>query len=1066
MGKFQFEAAEAELVELLGVLEKEPQTSDDIRRLVTRSLGIARLNQSEEGSQERAIELLEPLVASDPNDVRTHYCLGLARLFLGDPERAREHFAIAATKEPNDPYARYYLGQCLEFSGQADAALEQYLASAAADPYLRSPILGVQRLAARRGDETQSSEYLKRFQALAENPQARLAEFKYTRMGQLAEVALPRWGKPEPTASTLRSGALFSPNTVTVAGDPAWGDLAQATLTAADIDGDGAIDLFATAALKDGRNAVLLSTGANSYRVASDHPLASVKGVRAALWGDIDNDGDVDVYFCRKGPNALFLGDGKREFTPAPVSAGVDGGEADTVDGVLADLDHDGDLDIFLCNASAPSELLSNNLDGTFRAIGASSGAIGDGRPVRAVLVNDVDSDRDADLFLVHDTLPNELLLNDRLWTYTTASDPGGLEAIPFAGALAADWDADGYASILGIDKDGAVHIATPVGGTWAIRSNLSAAVGRDGQRTVAVGDVDGDGTPNLLWVGTGGVAVAALDGQQPELTPLSMGAAAWTLVQRTQSGPSVAILGSAGLTIFDPGPRRGNFATVTFAGRTDPTQSMRSNVSGIGTTFAARVAGRWVGGDTYRSATGPGQSLQPVSIGLADSERIDFIAMEWSDGVYQSESDLAARATHVVTETQRQISSCPVIFAWDGSGHRFVTDCLGVGGLGYLVAPQEYAPPRPWERILFPADLVPQLRDGTFDIRLGEPMEEACYLDAARLVTVDLPPGWSLTVDERMGLGGPDATGEIRFYRERRTPAKVFDDGGRVVTSDVVAPDGIAAPISDIDPRFIGYLRRPRTLTIEFDSALTDLPGDPTLIAHGWVEYPYSQTNFAAWQAGVTAMAPDLEARDGSGTWHRVYVAWGYPAGMPREISLPLEGLPDGTTALRLTSNQEIYWDSFAVVGVEPCPEARRVEIPLVSASVAETGFADRIPQPNKRPDYRYERRLPLWDARYQPGFYTAFGACTELLSATDDAVAIFGPGEEIQLRFKPTELGLSAGERRFILEVDGWCKDLDLFTNQGETLGPIPTRSGSAPSLEAQRLMRTLNTRYRDGR
>ena len=92
-----------------------------------------------------------------------------------------------------------------------------------------------------------------------------------------------------------------------------------------------------------------------------------------------------------------------------------------------------------------------------------------------------------------------------------------------------------------------------------------------------------------------------------------------------------------------------------------------------------------------------------------------------------------------------------------------------------------------------------------------------------------------------------------------------------------------------------------------------TPTAGDPMLIADGWVEYPYSQTSFAAWQAGATYDAPTIEARLADGTWTTVLEQIGYPAGMPRRMSLPLVGLPAGTTAIRIRTNQEIYWDRLS---------------------------------------------------------------------------------------------------------------------------------------------------------
>lgn len=1086
LGQFRFEDAERWYRTLLTDLDAGaiPGRGKDagLRARIVRSLAIATLNQTSEGAQERAIALLEPLIAADPNDLQARYCTGLAQLYLGLPDEAAGQFAAVAAARPTDAYALYYLGQCQEFGDHATEAMASYQASAAADPLLRSPLLGIQRLAARAGDDAKADEALARFQALADHPQARLAEFKYTRMGALAEVSLP---DERPTAPTTNGQPVLVKQTIELQGAlPAMPHRDVASLTAADIDGDGATDLFLAGAGDEGRSVVLLAAGAG-YRVVDDHPLATVDHVRAALWGDIDEDGHLDVYLCRMGANQWMRGDGHGGYVAAPPESGAEGGAGDTVDGALADLDHDGDLDLFLCRADGPAELLANIAGGgeggasaaTFRPIGAESGAIGDGRPVRSVIIQDVDGDRDADLLLLHASGPNELLLNDRVWRYTRATDLGPIASTAVAGAVAGDWDATGQVEFLLIGADGAPQRATREGGGWSIRTLTTAgaalegpSAGPTGRRDAAVVDLVGRGDPQLVWRHDASVVAIDRAGTNVCRVDLAEGEAGpWAVVERGLDGPSIAMVGATGLTILGPGPGRQGFVPVRFAGRLNQSLSMRSNGSGIGTRFAARIGSHWVGGTTFRASTAPGQSLQPISIGVGDRSGIDFLAVTWSDGVFQSELSLRRDEATTVVETQRQISSCPVIFVWDGTDHRFVTDCLGVGGIGYLVAPGEYAPPRPWERLLLPADCVPALRDGTAEVRLGEPMEEACYLDAARLVEWRVPSGWSMTIDERMALDGPEVTGEPRFYRRSLRPQSVIDEAGREHRDEVAAADGRAIPLDDVDPRCIGYLRRPRILTLEFPEPLDGLPGEPTLVAHGWVEYPYCQTNFAAWQAGKALLAPDLEARGADGRWRRVLPPWGYPAGMPREMSLPLHGLPKGTTALRLTTTQEIYWDAFLVAGVEPCPEAQRREWPLRAASVADAGFPERLARPEKRPDYRYASRVPLWDTRHQPGFYTAFGSCTELVSGTDDALAVFGPGEEIRLRFAPPADGLSeslsAGERRLILELDGWCKDLDLFTRDGERLEPLPTRGGGPRGAEAEALHRRFNTRYRDG-
>ena len=253
-------------------------------------------------------------------------------------------------------------------------------------------------------------------------------------------------------------------------------------------------------------------------------------------------------------------------------------------------------------------------------------------------------------------------------------------------------------------------------------------------------------------------------------------------------------------------------------------------------------------------------------------------------------------------------------------------------------------------------------------------------------------------------------------------------------------------------------------SLTLEFDTPLDSVPGVPSLVGDGWIEYPYAQTIFAAWQAGAPYRAPSLEARDAAGRWHMVLAEFGYPAGMPRQMSVPLPRLPRGSRALRLHTTQEVYWDRLSIAYVEPARSVDRHVLPLDLARLATTGYARRSTGRFRRPSYDYDARLPLWDARHMKGFYTAEGPVDELVAAADGAVAILGPGEEVHLEFAARLAPPRAGwTRRFVLELRGWCKDMDLYTEHGETVDPVP---GSAtPSPSRAPLHERFNTRYKSG-
>ena len=103
----------------------------------------------------------------------------------------------------------------------------------------------------------------------------------------------------------------------------------------------------------------------------------------------------------------------------------------------------------------------------------------------------------------------------------------------------------------------------------------------------------------------------------------------------------------------------------ISPSGRTDASQ-MRSNASGLGAVVRARVAGRWTVLDRLDAHSGPGQSLQPLSVGLGAHGQVDFVELRWPDGVSQSELELEGGEHHLIAEVQRQLASCPVLFAWE----------------------------------------------------------------------------------------------------------------------------------------------------------------------------------------------------------------------------------------------------------------------------------------------------------------------------------------------------------------------------------------------------------------
>jgi len=1059
MGRYDFAAAAAEFA---AAVEDQPQS-----REAALNLALALINRQGDGDGSEAERLLRTALPDPVVGARTHYALGLLLLYGGRDADALPLLSAVAAGVPGDAFPAYFAGQA-QLAGDPDAALGWFVKAQAANPLLRSAYYGGFQALQRLGRRADAMAMLRRFESLAGDPRAQMAEFKYTRMGPLA-MAITVDVPVAPAA--LPDGPRFLPAaTITTAPGARWRAAGADTrsITVADIDGDGRLDVFAAHVLEGGTpNAVLLGSE-SGWRLDLTHPLATVTGVRAALWGDLDNDGRTDAVLVRgNGGSAIWRQTAPNVWRDVTTSSRAATPRLDGADGALVDADHDGDLDIWLTNAAGPNELLNNNGNGTFRPIAGPAGPAGVAGPGRGsvgVAFVDLDSDRDHDLVVLNAVPPHDVFVNDRVWNYRSAPGFATFAAAPLAAVVSADLDANGQAELYTTGPRGLERWAPDAAGVWQPFTLASAAAERGAR--LAVADTNGDGAFEVLATQGGGWAAfdVTADGTATAAAAFTADVAVrgWTVATLDPArGPSVVGVGDGGVVAWAPGPGRHQYAALVVTGRDKASDQLRSNVSGVGTRVAVRVGSRWTAFDTAAGHSGPGQSLQPVAVGLGGASQADFVSLVWPDGVLQTEMALAAGQRHVIAETQRQLSSCPVLFAFNGTSMAFVTDILGVGGIGFFERPGVYSAPFPREHVLFPEGSIAP-HDGRYALVIGEPMEEVTYLDRASLVAYDLPPGWQMALDERKAIAGPMPTSAPLFYREERRPARAINDRGQNVTAHVADADHSAAPPGAADPRFIG-LTAPHTLELEFDRPLDRGPGQPVLMLDGWVEYPYAQTVFAAWQAGATFAPPSLDARDQAGRWHTVAPEFGYPAGMPRRMTLPLSRLPAGTSALRLRTTQEIFWDRVSVVYAEPAPQVATRRLPLLSATLRESGFATRTTGPQRTPHYDYARRAPLWDTRHPRGRYTRFGAVDALVAAADSALAIFGPGEDVRLEFAAPGDAVPAGwTRRVVLEADGWCKDMDLYTKDGDTVAPLP----GVDTPARRRLHDAFNTRDASGR
>ena len=174
-----------------------------------------------------------------------------------------------------------------------------------------------------------------------------------------------------------------------------------------DMDNDGDLDVATTDFYRSHTVFLNRNEGGGQFTQISDATLATPfvnQGPACPSWGDYDNDGMPDLFLAGwNQASRLYRNTGGGHFTNVPFGFPASYTNQETRLGIWGDYDNDGDLDLFVTGgytiAGCKSLLFANNGDGSFTQILGGS-PVNDVGLSSACLWGDYDNDGFLDLFV------------------------------------------------------------------------------------------------------------------------------------------------------------------------------------------------------------------------------------------------------------------------------------------------------------------------------------------------------------------------------------------------------------------------------------------------------------------------------------------------------------------------------------------------------------------------------------------------------------------------------------------------------------------------------------------
>jgi hypothetical protein len=715
--------------------------------------------------------------------------------------------------------------------------------------------------------------------------------------------------------------------------------------------------------------------------------LGDLKNVLAAVAGDFEADGDIDLIFSTDDGLRGFVNRGNRTFFEIPID---DKPFTEPPTGFsIGDIDRDLDLDVLTIHGkSGRLGRLENLLHLQFRCeLFDQIEPIAD---VSSIAIEDIDGDVAWDL-IASGSQESRLIMGRTetmgSWDVDETIVVKQLASVQSVG----DLNNDSYLEVVASGET--VQIATVGFSGLASVQSLDA---RDCKNLV-VDQFSGDSSLDLAWIQSDGVQTA---------------------INQTAS--------------------TGHHLDVRFKG-IDDNASGRVNHFAIGSVVEARF------GPHYRAQI---VTRPSTHFGIDGFETVDVRAI-LPNGLTQSVANVTADQT--LEEEQVLKGSCPYLYAYDGQTMQFVTDCLWAAPLGLQSTRDTVVPDRPWEYLKIDGTNIRprkntydfRITEELWEVAYFDQVEMMAIdhpADTEVWTNEKVGPDFIATpttfvfdkknkrqVHSAKDTDGNDVSDQLRLTD--RNYVKGFDYRLRQGLCpphhvDITFNETIDQNASDkIYLVMNGWILPTDTsLNIQIDQ-------NPSLPS---AQYP------SLW-------VPDAKA---DGGWREAIAYMGFPGGKTKTIVVDVTEVANRSDLrFRIATSAQIYWDSAEMVVQSESTDVVEQPMQLVRAEVDRHGFSRPIRSAMGPDRYAYDQTS--MEEKWPPlsGPRTQFGDCTPLLEQWDDQMVVIASGDEIRMQFQMPLRDLPAGwVRDFVMHNVGWDKDADLNTLEGQSTLPLPYRTMSA--------------------